>query len=151
MYLFSLLLKRLLQLLSWLETCREASPHAARTTVHLHHSSTPSSHQHTHTHTHTYFTLSLFNVKAAQKLLAVGPHLRRADGCISAPHGPPRSGDEGSSLRRKRLSICFRNCGSSSSSSSQPPPPSPTPPRASAAANLTPCIHLAAADDNVNT
>lgn len=58
--------------------------------------------------------ISLYS-KGGSKLLVVGPHLCRADGCFSAPHGQ-HSGDEGSSLRRKRLSICSSNCSSSLSS-----------------------------------
>lgn len=69
---------------------------------------------HKETHTRAYTPISLY-CKGSSKLLVVGPHLSRADGCFSAPHGQ-HSGDEGSSLRRKRLSICFSNCSSSSSS-----------------------------------
>lgn len=75
-------------------------------------SSLTCAHKETHTRAHT--PISLY-CKGSSKLLVVGPHLSRADGCFSAPHGQ-HSGDEGSSLRRKRLSICFSNCSSSSSS-----------------------------------
>lgn len=126
-------------------------------------SSLTCAHKETHTRAHT--PISLY-CKGSSKLLVVGPHLSRADGCFSAPHGQ-HSGDEGSSLRRKRLSICFSNCSSSSSShlfffflnlfvfflhgvtSYSSLFPTTLPLHASAAV-IPHCIHQAAVDDYVN-
>lgn len=112
-----------------------------------------------HAHTHIPF-ISLY-CKGSSKLLVVGPHLCRADGCFSAPHGQ-HSGDEESSLRRKRLSICFSNCSSSppshlfcmASAATHPPTPNHLHHHFYIylhRSDLTPRIHLAAVDDNVNT
>lgn len=126
-------LKGFLQLLSWLGTQGGVSPRRPHKLLCIFIISSRSAPSHfrfhlcTHMHTH-----SLYLCKGSSKLLVVGPHLCRADGCFSAPHGQ-HSGDEGSSLRRKRLSICFSNCSSSSSShlfrmASAANPPQPPPP-----------------------
>ncbi len=114
MHFFSVL-QGFLQLLSRLGTQGGVSPHHPHELLYILIICSWSVPFHSHFHLCTHIHFISLHCKGSSKLLVVGPHLCRADGCFSAPHGR-HSGDEGSSLRRKRLSICSSNCSSSSSS-----------------------------------